>query len=293
LANANNYVVTLQFTRSGSGWTGSMILSISSEPLTDIAFDPRTGGISFVRPKANQHYTGTLSGDRMSGRFDNTYNWTATRIGAAPTSTVPITPPVPPAPSANSGGAPKLANGYAVDNCLHWGSQCGKPAADEYCRLTGHPGGAVSFATANMHPTWVIGDNRACTEAFCVGFTSIQCSSGSSKPQTSPSTSLTGAWVHSADPRTQVPDSLVIIVQDGSSVNLTQTYKTSGKWVTLACRGVLSGLDLPMLCNWVPGGNPFGFAGNWKWEMKVSADGNHIDGADPKSGHEAHYSRRP
>jgi len=35
--------------------------------------------ISFDRPRVNQHYTGQLSGNTMSGSFDNTYKWSATR----------------------------------------------------------------------------------------------------------------------------------------------------------------------------------------------------------------------
>ena len=75
----------MEFTRSGSGWTGRLNLGAGNESLTNITFDPRTGSISFVRPSVNQHYSGTLSGNGMSGRFDNSYNWSATRQGSTPT----------------------------------------------------------------------------------------------------------------------------------------------------------------------------------------------------------------
>jgi hypothetical protein len=39
---------------------------------------------------------------------------------------------------------------------------------------------------------------------------------------------LTGAWVHSADASTQTPGNKVIIIQDGSQITLTQTYKSDG-----------------------------------------------------------------
>jgi len=74
--------------------------------------------------------------------------------------------------------APRMSNGEAVDWCLHWGVDCGKPAADEYCRRTGHTAGAASFTTARMHPTYVLGDNKTCNEDYCVGFTSLACAAG-------------------------------------------------------------------------------------------------------------------
>jgi hypothetical protein len=110
-----------------------------------------------------------------------------------------------------------------------------------------------------------------------------------------PVASLTGPWVHSADARTQTPDSRVILIQDGSRVTLTNTWRTNGRWVTLVCQGSLSGIDLPMQCAYAPGGNPFGFA-NTFMNLKLSADGNHLDGgitAPPAAIQESHYSRLP
>jgi len=121
---------------------------------------------------------------------------------------------------------------------------------------------------------------------------------GSSSPVGTPSPasiSLTGPWVHSADARTQTPDNRVILVQDGNRVTLTQTYKTSGKWVTLVCQGPITGQDPRMPCNWAAGGNPFGFA-NGTLNLKISSDGNHLEGAlAPTTGgsQESHYSRVP
>ena len=71
--------------------------------------------------------------------------------------------------------APKMSNGYAVDGCLHWGTECGKPAADQYCRMSGYAAGAATFSSALMYPTWVLGDNRPCNATYCTGFTAIQC----------------------------------------------------------------------------------------------------------------------
>ncbi len=110
-----------------------------------------------------------------------------------------------------------------------------------------------------------------------------------------PIQSLTGPWVHSADPNFHTDDSKVIVIQDGNRVTLTQTYKVSGRWVTLVCQGSISGQDLRMQCNWAPGGNPFGFA-NTTLNLKLSSDGNHLDGTiSPNTGssQESHYSRVP
>ena len=111
-----------------------------------------------------------------------------------------------------------------------------------------------------------------------------------------PVKTLTGAWVHIADASIQTPDSKVIVVQDGSLVTLTMAYKSSGTqgyWVTLICTGPLSGSDVHLRCNWAPGGNPLGFAGNALLVMRVSADGNHMDGMLQSTGgtQESHYSR--
>jgi hypothetical protein len=119
---------------------------------------------------------------------------------------------------------------------------------------------------------------------------------GIAAPKAPPAGSLTGAWVQSADSSTQTPDNKVIVVQDGNIVTLTQTYKspgTQGSWVTLICTGPLSDGEVRLRCNWAPGGNPLGFAGNTMMIMRVSADGNHMDSAPQSSTgrQESHYSR--
>lgn len=106
--------------------------------------------------------------------------------------TSPVPPPVP--PTRPSG----VTLCYQVDWCLHWGSECGKPAADEYCRRTGHAGGALSFHTAPMRPTVVMGDNRICDQPICNGFTDVTCADGGSTtpppPPPPPGANLAGTW---------------------------------------------------------------------------------------------------
>lgn len=114
--------------------------------------------------------------------------------------------------------------------------------------------------------------------------------------QSPPVSSLTGPWVHSADPNFHRDDDKVIIVQDGNQATLTQTTKVNGRWVTAVCRGSISGRDFQGPYNYAPGGNPFGYS-NITLTLKISADGNHLDGAisSLKTGgsQESHYSRVP
>jgi hypothetical protein len=71
--------------------------------------------------------------------------------------------------------------GYRLDWCLHWGRQCGKPAADAWCaRKMGKADGyakkwqqAVDIGASS--PTYVIGDGAVCNQKFCDGFRSITC----------------------------------------------------------------------------------------------------------------------
>lgn len=68
--------------------------------------------------------------------------------------------------------------GYRVDVCLNWGADCGKPAADVFCRRNGFPA-AESFEIAEnigaARPTITLGDQRICNHPDCDGFKSITC----------------------------------------------------------------------------------------------------------------------
>jgi hypothetical protein len=72
---------------------------------------------------------------------------------------------------------PTLFN-YLVDYCLHWGQQCGAPAADEFCRRKGfsrHKSFEVANDVGAKSQTLVLGDNKLCGELTCDGFASIRC----------------------------------------------------------------------------------------------------------------------
>lgn len=69
-------------------------------------------------------------------------------------------------------------NGRRVDICFHWGVECGKPAADAFCRAKDFST-AAEFTVATdigaQTPTLVIGDNTVCSESSCDGFAFIRC----------------------------------------------------------------------------------------------------------------------
>jgi hypothetical protein len=66
-------------------------------------------------------------------------------------------------------------NGTAIDLCLNWGTGCGAPAADEFCRRQGFVGSIGHTVQNDTPPTLVLGDNVFCGGAFCDRFSSITC----------------------------------------------------------------------------------------------------------------------
>ncbi len=69
--------------------------------------------------------------------------------------------------------APKY-RGKLIDQCYKWGRECGKPAADRFCRTKKYDE-AVRFNVERARPTWVMGEKRVCDAPFCAGFTEIVC----------------------------------------------------------------------------------------------------------------------
>ena len=61
-----------------------------------------------------------------------------------------------------------------LDWCYAWGAQCGKPAAEAFCKLNGH-GGAKSYKKeAGVAQTRVISNSQVC-DGKCDGFANIVC----------------------------------------------------------------------------------------------------------------------
>ena len=150
--------------RMGSDY--QRIYSAPSVPFcqNQCATDPQCAAFTYVKSAylcwlKNGVPNATSNGDTVSG---------VKLRGPAPAAT-------PAAESMNSKTyLDPMINGHYVDNCLNWGSNCQKPAADYFCQKNGFSG-AISFELANRRPTWVMGDNKVCNEGFCVGFSRIVC----------------------------------------------------------------------------------------------------------------------
>ena len=79
---------------------------------------------------------------------------------------------------------PKIDN-FRLDWCKYWATECGKPAADEFCKRKGYSS-AISFKADSdiglQSTTKVIGTGQLCSDSFCDGFKYIECESNS-KPK--------------------------------------------------------------------------------------------------------------
>jgi hypothetical protein len=72
-------------------------------------------------------------------------------------------------------------NGNGVDFCLNWATNCGKPAADAFCRSHGFAESGGFTYLENRPPTFVIGDLKICNQPGCTRFTQIYCAAGSTQ----------------------------------------------------------------------------------------------------------------
>lgn len=74
-----------------------------------------------------------------------------------------------------------MLQGHRLDWCREWGTNCGKPAADAYCRRRGHPrstGFQIEHDIGNHSPTRVISSGQICNGGFCDGFRYVDCAGG-------------------------------------------------------------------------------------------------------------------
>ncbi|MBI2718923.1 MAG: hypothetical protein HY245_04700 [Rhizobiales bacterium] len=71
-------------------------------------------------------------------------------------------------------------DGARLDSCLSSASDCGKPAADAFCRREGFSE-ALIFQREPASLTRRLGNGQACTGPSCTGFRQIKCYSGISR----------------------------------------------------------------------------------------------------------------
>jgi hypothetical protein len=74
---------------------------------------------------------------------------------------------------------------FRLDWCLVWGAQCGKPAADQFCKTKGFTqsnNSEIANDIGASTPTIVIGTGQQCADPGCDGFTYITCE----KPDAAP-----------------------------------------------------------------------------------------------------------
>ena len=67
---------------------------------------------------------------------------------------------------------------YRIDWCLNGGTQCGQPAADNYCKRhlwTGARDFAADPNIGSSQPTIISASNEVCNQSFCTGFKYITC----------------------------------------------------------------------------------------------------------------------
>jgi hypothetical protein len=70
------------------------------------------------------------------------------------------------------------AGRYRLDWCYTWAQNCGRGAADAFCRANGHSRASnwqMDPDIGAREPTYVIGDRKVCNQSFCDGFKWIQC----------------------------------------------------------------------------------------------------------------------
>lgn len=74
--------------------------------------------------------------------------------------------------------APRIRGGYRLDWCLRWAADCGRPAADEFCRRRGFRRAGdfeMDEDIGHRDPTRIITSGRVCNQRFCDGFRYIRC----------------------------------------------------------------------------------------------------------------------
>ena len=69
---------------------------------------------------------------------------------------------------------PKI-EGHALDYCREWGRNCGKPAADAFCRSRGYLRADSFRVRWDSPPTMTIGDRKLCRAPHCDRISEVVC----------------------------------------------------------------------------------------------------------------------
>jgi hypothetical protein len=75
--------------------------------------------------------------------------------------------------------AQPMLDGIALDICQQWGTECGKPAADAFCRQQGMAESIEHKVRNDAPPTRVIGSGKVCSEATCDRIDWLRCTAPS------------------------------------------------------------------------------------------------------------------
>ena len=71
-----------------------------------------------------------------------------------------------------------LVDGVPLDYCLHWGRDCGRPAADAWCRARGFAAASAFEVRLQSPPTRVLATGQVCDEVHCDRMVSVTCIGG-------------------------------------------------------------------------------------------------------------------
>ena len=71
-----------------------------------------------------------------------------------------------------------LVDGVPLDYCLQWGRDCGRPAADAWCRARGFAAASAFEVRLQSPPTRVLATGQVCDEAHCDRMVSVTCIGG-------------------------------------------------------------------------------------------------------------------
>ncbi len=71
-----------------------------------------------------------------------------------------------------------LVDGVPLDYCLQWGRDCGRPAADAWCRAQGFAAASAFEVRLQSPPTRVLATGQVCDEVHCDRMAAVTCIGG-------------------------------------------------------------------------------------------------------------------